>query len=166
MRKLEQISKQDKDEILALYRSFIGWEGCTWTQDYPDSSTFEMDTDSNNLFGIRENNKIIAVISIDQDDLVTKLDCWNSDIGRTAEISRLAVAADYQNQGIAGEMIKQLCLILEQRGFRGVHYLVYPYNKRALAAYSKLDFELAGESDLYGHHWFCYEKNLTPGGTL
>lgn len=164
MRKLEEIKLTDKEEVLALYHSFIGQEGCTWSDAYPDSETFEMDVAGNNLFGIRENNKIISVISIDQDEIVDKLSCWTADGGKAAEIARLAVDRQYQNKGIAGIMIIQLCKILEKRGYNRAHYMVYPFNKRALAAYKRLDFDFVGECNVYDHHWLCYEKQL--GGAI
>ena len=152
---------QDEKIIIALYRSAIGTEFCTWSLDYPNIDTFYMDVKDNNLFCIcNEEGEIIGAVSIDKDDNTDGLDCWNKSLGKMGELSRMVIREDYQNKGIAPEFIKYVMEIMKSRGYKSVHYLVSKHHKKALKAYEKLEFTLVGESDLFEHEWFCYEKTL------
>lgn len=153
-------NKQDKKEILALYRSMIGTDGCTWTMDYPNEQHIDMDIESENLFLIRDDhNEIIATLSIDQDKEVDALPNWTIP-GKSAELARIAVRKDYQGQGIARELITTILEFLPSRGYKSAHYLVSETNNKAIASYKKLNFKSCGTSDLYGEHWLCFEKEL------
>lgn len=152
---------QDEKIIIALYRSAIGTEFCTWSLDYPNIDTFYMDVKDNNLFCIcNDEGEIIGAVSIDKDDNTDGLDCWNKSLGKMGELSRMVIREDYQNKGIAPEFIKFVMEIMKSRGYKSVHYLVSKYHKKALKAYEKLEFILVGESDLFEHNWYCYEKVL------
>lgn len=152
---------QDEKIILGLYRRAIGTEFCTWSLDYPNEDTFYMDVNDNNLFCIcNEEAEIIGAISIDKDENTDRLECWNKSLGKMGELSRMVIRQDYQNKGIAPEFIKYVMEIMKSRGYKSVHYLVSKHHKKALKAYEKLEFTLVGESDLFEHEWFCYEKIL------
>lgn len=151
----------DKDEILKLYRSVIGTDGCTWSEDYPNEDICSKDIFRHDLFCMEdEMGGIIAAISIDLDDKVDSLKCWKHSMGKMAELSRLVVKEEYQNRGLAPQLINKVIEILKSRGYKTVHYLVSKYNKKALASYKKLDFKKVGECDLFGEEWYCYEKSL------
>lgn len=156
-----QVTKEDKQEVMQLYHSMIGTLGCTWSLEYPSEETFMMDVSTQNLFAYKnKNNEIIAVLSIDQDKIVDEIPCWSRQLGRMGELSRLAVRADYQNRGIAPSLIKDVMQILKNRGYQTVHYLVSKTHAKALASYRKLNFKMVGESRVFEHDWFCYEKQL------
>lgn len=148
----------EEKEILEFYRSFIGTEGCTWSQEYPESEHIRMDMEKRNLFRIKDEKGIVATISIDSDELVDKLPNWT--IRDAGEAARLAVRKDMQNSGIAREMLRFLMDEMKQRGYRGIHFLVSPGNPAALASYAKLQFTCCGEAELYDHNWLCYEKEI------
>lgn len=153
-----QAAKEDKEEIVKLYRSAIGSMGCTWSEEYPSYEHTEGDLKRGDLYCLKnENKEIVGAISIDDDEAVKKLSCW-SDGG--AELSRLVVKEKYQNQGIAGELLKGAMAILRSRGYTYVHFLVSKKHEKALRAYDKLHFDNVGESDLYEGDWWCYEKKL------
>lgn len=156
--KVRIATQEDKAEIMSLYRAAIGSEGCTWSQDYPNEDTFQMDVEKQNLFCLMNGeNEIVAALSIDCDETVDALDCWNKQAGKMGELSRMVVKSDCRNQGLAPELIKAVMAEMKQRGYASVHYLVSRHHKKALAAYAKLDFKRVGESDLFGEEWFCYE---------
>lgn len=72
--------ESDKEEILALYRSMIGGKA-DWNEDYPSIETIEFDLSRNALYIMKnENSEIIAAISIDEDDEVENLPCWNKEL--------------------------------------------------------------------------------------
>lgn len=154
-------NEEDEFEILKLYKSAIGTEGCTWSEEYPNEDICRGDIVRNDLFCMEDKQgTIIATISIDSDEIVDSLKCWNYAAGKMAELSRLVVREEYQNRGLAPTLINETINVLKERGYKTVHYLVSKHNKKALSSYKKLDFTKVGESDLFGEEWYCYEKTL------
>ena len=98
---IENASPKDKEEILALYNIQKGREFCPWDDHYPTMNEVEFDISRDSLFIIRDNGQIIAAASIDYDEQVEELECWSKELMPGAEMSRLAVMPEYQNQGIA-----------------------------------------------------------------
>lgn len=160
--KIEKANAIDRDDILNLYNMQKGREFCPWNEYYPGYNEIDYDLSRDSLFIARDDNKIIAAISIDLDDNVENLTCWSKDANMTpgAEISRLAVEPDYQNKGIAREMIKQIMDVLRERGYKSIHFMVNKNNVKALKSYSKLEFNIVGECYMYEQPFLCYEKPL------
>ena len=116
-REITMATAYDTDELLALYKSQHGREYCPWEEDYPSRDTIEFDLSRDALFVMKEDGKIIAAISIDLDPDVDTLACWTPDLQPGGETSRLAVAIDYQNQGIARQMLLYAMDVLRERGY-------------------------------------------------
>lgn len=154
--------EKDKQEILLLYRAAIGSEGCTWTMEYPNEEILENDFKRNDLFVIKnDSGEIVGAISIDDDTEVEALECWSKNLRPGAELARLVVREENQNQGIARLLITSAIEVLKKRGYMSVHFLVSKTNFKAINSYNKLNFNVKGESDLYGENWWCYEKEIT-----
>lgn len=151
----------DANEILALYKLQIGREFCPWTDLYPEMMEIEFDLSRDALFVMKDQEgKIISAISIDDDDAVTKLPYWTKELSPGAELARLAVHPDYQNQGIARKMLIYAMKELPNRGFKSVHFLVNRLNVKALRSYDKLNFSNVGECEMFDQPFYCYEKDL------
>ena len=156
-----QASEKDKSEILALYRSLAGTEFCAWTEEYPGEIDIEGDLSRDGLFCLKdEKGEIAGVISIDQDENVERLTCWSKELQPSAELSRIGVKVENQNQGIARKLLQHAMEELRRRGKRSVHLLVCKTNKKAIRSYEKLNFEVVGECQMFGEDWWCYEKVL------
>ncbi|MBQ9983823.1 MAG: GNAT family N-acetyltransferase [Lachnospiraceae bacterium] len=154
-------TEEDVEAVSQLYRQAIGTEGCTWSEDYPNSEITHGDYQRGDLFCMKmQDGEIIGAISVDDDQLVEVMDCWSKELEPVAELSRLVVKEAYQNQGIARELLQGAMEELRNRGCKGVHFLVSPGNEKALRSYAKLHFVHCGDCNLYDHHWFCYEKPL------
>ncbi len=182
-------NREEAEEILQLYRSLIGTEYCVWTENYPTEREVEFDLSRNALFCLREitpesdrrqqepqemspseaekamplpdkKGKLMGVISIDDDPEVKALPCWSPELTPVAELSRLGVSVEYQNRGIARILLQEAMAELKAQGYRAVHILVAKDNVKALRSYEKLHFTTAGECDLFGHTYWCYEKEL------
>ena len=161
MKRFMHATEQDKEEILALYRSLVGTEYCAWTDDYPNEETIAFDLSREALFCLKnEEDTIIGVISIDQDDAVEKLCCWSNEHQPSEELSRLGVHPAYQNQGVARLLLNYGMEELKKRGNHSVHFLVCKSNKRAIRSYDRLNFTVVGECRLFSEDWWCYEKIL------
>ena len=146
---------------MAFYHSLVGTEGCVWTEDYPSELEVEFDLSREALYCLKDDeNEIIGVISIDDDPAVKDLDCWSSDLNPAVELSRLGVRIDKQNQGIARVLLTSLMEELKSQGMRGVRLLGCKENKKAIRSYSKFHFYVAGEIEMFGHPYWCYEKDL------
>ena len=169
--------REEAEEILQLYRSLIGTEYCVWTENYPTEREVEFDLSRNALFCLYERmpepdereqgarlsatrGRLMGVISMDDDPEVEALSCWSEDLTPVAELSRLGVAVEYQNRGIARILLQEAMTELKSQGYKAVHILVAKDNVKALRSYEKLHFTTAGECELFGHSYWCYEREL------
>jgi len=156
----EKASEADRDDLLALYRSQIGHNGCPWTEEYPSDATIDFDLSRESLFVLRSGDGIIGAVSIDDDEEVNVLACWNKELEPEAEFSRIAVRTDMQGRGIGKILVRSVMEEMKKRGFRGVHILVNRYNTAALKLYDAFDFKNVGECSMYEQEFYCYEKEL------
>ncbi len=149
------------EDILALYKMQIGREFCPWDAHYPTENEIAFDLSRNALFVMVNNaNQIIATVSIDEDEAVNALPCWTPSLQPGGELARLAVHPDYQNQGIARQMLAYGMKMLAKRGFKSIHFLVNKHNKKALRSYAAFQFPVVGECELFDQPFYCYEKAL------
>ncbi|MCR5311259.1 MAG: GNAT family N-acetyltransferase [Lachnospiraceae bacterium] len=157
---IEAATYEDKDEILKLYKAQIGREFCPWTDEYPSIETMDFDLSRDSLFIMKDEGKIVAAVSIDKDEEVENLSCWSKSLVPGGELSRLAVLPEYQNKGIARQMLLHGMKTLKERGFKSIHFLVNRYNEKALRSYAVFGFNKVGECHMYEQDFFCYEKEL------
>ncbi len=50
---------------------------CPWDEDYPSNETIDYDLSRDTLFVMKDAGKVIATISIEVDEDVDSLECWN-----------------------------------------------------------------------------------------
>lgn len=155
------IAKQeDAEEILALYRTFL-YGAADWNEYYPNEDTIRFDLSRNALFVMKnQEEQIIAAISIDDDEDVDSLSCWDKELAPSAEFSRLCVRSDMQGKGLAGKMIEFVFEKLRGEGKKSVHILVKTGHTRALSLYSSIGFKAVGECMLFGKDFICMEIKL------
>lgn len=157
----EMAKREDAEEVLALYKSVLKSEGCVWTETYPSEEELEFDLKRDALFVMRDDtNKIIGAISIDEDPLVQKLECWSKTLEPSGELARLCVDINLQNRGIARELLKNGMKVLKERGYKGIHFLVCKSNMKAVNSYSRLNFNNVGDCYMFENDYWCYEKEL------
>ena len=116
--------EDDREELLALYKSQVGREGCPWTDEYPSNETIDFDLSRDALFVMKENDAIIAAISIEIDEDVDRLECWDRNLFPGGELARLAVTPSRQGTGIARLMMQYGMKALKDRGYKSIHFLV------------------------------------------
>lgn len=159
--KIVTATAEDTDAVLALYREQIGREFCFWTEEYPGPETIAFDLSRDSLFVMKdESGRVIAAISAELDEDVDRLDCWTPSLQPGGEFARLAVTASCQNRGLAREMVAHILNVLRKREFRSVHILVNRDNLKAIRCYAHFGFRNAGECEMYGQHFLCFEKPL------
>ena len=152
---------EDRQAILALYKTQLGRPFCPWTEQYPTEENITDDLERDALFVMKnDSGEIIAAISVDDDPAVDTLPQWHAECKPGGELARLAVMPEMQNQGIAKQMILFMKDVLSKRGYKGVHFLVNSQNTKALRSYAPLGFQIVGECDMYDQHFLMYETGL------
>lgn len=153
-------SPADRDKILALYKTML-YGPAEWDEDYPNEETIGFDMSRDALFVMKnDDDEVIAAISIDKDDEVDSLPCWNKSLAPSGEFSRICVRKDMQKQGIARQMILHVFDVMKKDGKKGAHILVKTGHEAALALYGKLGFKTVGECFMYGKDFICMEVKL------
>ena len=151
----------DREQLMKLYKEQVGREFCAWDEDYPSVETIDFDLSRDALFVMKENNAVIAAISIEIDEDVDRLECWNRDLFPGGELARLAVTPTMQGRGIARLMMEHGMKALKDRGYKSIHFLVNKYNIPAIQSYAKFEFNVVGECHMYDQDFLCYEKELS-----
>ena len=157
---IEKAKIEDKNEILSLYKAQLGREYCPWNEHYPSEEEIDFDLSRDALLIMRSEGKIIAAISIDDDDAVNNLEYWTPELQPGGELSRLAVSPECQGKGIAKEMINAGLEELRKRGFKSLHFLVNRNNLKACKCYAAYPFNKVGDCELYDQPMLCYEMEL------
>lgn len=152
--------QEDMQEILQLYRTML-YGPADWNEYYPNEETIQFDLSRDALFVMKNHEgEIIAAISIDEDEDVDKLDCWNKKLMPGAEFSRLCVRKDMQHKGIAKEMIRFIFDVMKKEGKKSVHILVKSGHEAALALYGSIGFKIVGECRFFDKDFICMEVQL------
>ena len=159
--KFDRVRKEEADTVLKIISFVAGNAYCVWTEDYPTEKEVEFDFSRDALFCMRDDDgNIIGVISIDDDPKRGMSHMLVETMVPSAEVSRVGVYQEFQNQGIARKLLVGVMEELKNRGYQAVHLLVAKDNVKALRSYDKLNFESVGECELWGHMYWCYEKAL------
>lgn len=151
----------DREQLMTLYKEQVGREFCAWDEDYPSTETIDFDLSRDALFVMKENDAIIAAISIEIDEDVDRLECWDRNLFPGGELARLAVTPSRQGTGIARLMMQYGMKALKERGYKSIHFLVNKYNIPAIRSYAKFGFSVVGECHMYDQEFLCYEKELS-----
>lgn len=160
MNRIVTATRDDREEILALYKTML-YGPADWNEYYPNEDTIEFDLSRNALYVMKaDEDRIIAAISIDEDEDVKNLSCWSRELIPSAELARLCVRKDMQNQGIAKKMMRHVFEILKKEGNKGVHILVKTGHEAALSSYRAIGFRMVGECNLFDKDFVCMEIPL------
>ena len=153
-------TESDKAEILSLYKAQIGRENCPWTEDYPSSESIDFDLKRDALFVLKTDGKIKAAISLEEDEDVDNLSCWDKTLAPEGEVARVAVLPEAQNKGLGRIMMQYAMDELKRRGYKGIHILVNKHNIKAIRCYEVFGFNTVGECHMYEQDFLCYERKL------
>ena len=150
----------DRAEILSLYKAQIGRENCPWTEEYPSNESIDFDLKRNALFVLKADGKIKAAISLEEDEDVDNLSCWDKTLAPEGEVARVAVLPEAQNKGLGRIMMQYAMDELKRRGYKGIHILVNKHNIKAIRCYEVFGFNTVGECHMYEQDFLCYERKL------
>ena len=159
---IEPAGAQDREELMRLYMLQKGRPFCFWTEEYPAPENVEEDLSRDALLVMKnQGGRILATVSIDRDEEVDGLPCWNPGLTPAGEIARLAVHPAFQNRGLGRRIVAGAMQALKERGYRSIHLLVNAKNIPAIRTYGFFHFEQVGKCDMYNQHFLCLEKELS-----
>ena len=153
-------TENNRAEILSLYKAQIGRENCPWTDEYPSNESIDFDLSRDALFVLKMDGKIKAAISLEEDEDVDNLTCWDKTLAPEGEVARVAVLPEAQNKGLGRIMMQYAMDELKRRGYKGIHILVNKHNIKAIRCYEVFGFRTVGECHMYEQDFFCYEREL------
>lgn len=148
----------ENDMIAALYQSVIGQAGCTWNESYPGEIELREDFETENLYVLTDDESVIGAVSVVHTNELDELECWQITDASVREIARVVVDKNYQGQHYSEIMLEQLFEILEKDHCRAIHILVASKNIAAQKIYKGLGFAERAECDMFGNHYYAYEK--------
>lgn len=156
---LRAATKEELPQILKLYRSVVGLEGCTWDAFYPNEDTLLEDFAAGQLFVLRKGGQIVGAGSIVPENELDELEHWQ--VRENAmELARIVIAPTFQGNGYGKLLVKKLCDHLARSGCKAVHLLVAQENIPAQQMYQRIGFQNRGTCHRYDIDFFVYEKEL------
>ena len=105
--KITKATNENTEEILKLYHSLIGKDGCTWALDYPSKEDIKKDIAKQALYIVLNKKEIIAVAAAGEDDELKEINCYSKEILNPCDLARIGVKEAYQNKGIAKFLIQK-----------------------------------------------------------
>ncbi len=158
--RFSKAQESDADELFAIYTSLKGSAGCTWDDSYPTLDLIQRNIAEKSLYKLTQDGVITASAYLGEFEEISRPECFDKELSRLGELSRVAVRRQYQRQGMALRLISNLILLAKTADYDGVALLVGTENQRAMALYEKAGFEKCGETYLYDTHWYCYQYKL------
>jgi len=153
-------TEADRSEIRELYEAQKGREHCSWNENYPSDETIDFDLKRNALYVLKDGGKLKAAISLEEDDDVDRLTCWDDSLRPEGELARVAVRPEEQGKGLGRIIFGFAMEELKKRGFKGLHILVNKNNMKAIRCYAVFGFRNVGECHMYDQDFLCYERKL------
>lgn len=158
--KFRLAEQEDEKNILKVYKSIIGTQGCTWDEEYPSIEGIITDIKMKSLYCLTDDKgEIIAVATAGPLNELNDI-TWDSRMTKPCELVRIGVLPSHQKKGIASKLLDAVIGDCKSRGFNGMRFLVSKTNCNALILYSKFGFQKVGEVFRYGHDFDCYYKLL------
>lgn len=157
----ERAAEGDKAEILALYKSKVGTEYCTWNEHYPSACDIDRDVACGSLFIYKnECGRIIGTISLgDLSETENEGLAW-SNMGKSVALSRLCVANEYLGRGLGVDILRLCYAECRKRGYAYARILASKANKITMHMYEKLRYRTVGDCNMFGIDFRGFEVTL------
>ena len=164
---IERADISDLDEIFAIYQkciTILDAEGIMqWDEHYPSLTLLQQDIEAGELFKYVTDERIAAVCVLtgNQDKEYETVE-WRHPEARALVVKRLAVEPDFQNRGIAVELMEFAEDYAVKNGFTSIRLECYASNKAALNFFANRGYQVAGEV-FYPRRilpFKCFEKKL------
>ncbi|MDO5558293.1 MAG: GNAT family N-acetyltransferase [Oscillospiraceae bacterium] len=156
--KFRNAEAADLKKILKLYADVSRSDFSVWDEDYPGTQEIDHDFETDNIFVLIEDDRLTGAISIVPENEMDMVKCWTVNAPDACEIARVAVAPEAQGRGLALIMVNYLTQVIIQRGYKSIHLAAAVCNIPAVRTYQKAGFEKVAEEDMFGHHYYLFEK--------
>lgn len=151
--------REEAQTVLALYKSVIGTQFCTWNEFYPGETEVRGDLAAGTLFVLERDGALIGAVSIVPANEMDAFDCWR--VRENArEFARVVIAPSCQGAGLSRRLADGVIGELRRRGASAIHIAVAKLNIPAQRLYRGAGFDFCGEADMYGSSYFLCEKIL------
>ena len=159
---IKLLKNENVKDVMNLYDDIRNNTYTLWDNGYPSKELIEWDIERKGLFGVFENNELIAVSFAgerceDGEENFT----WKDSFERRGTFARIGVSPQHQNKGVATKLVGFILNELKNQGFDGVRILVGKNNENAKKLYKKFGFYNSGEVNRYGHDYYLYELRLS-----
>jgi Acetyltransferases len=159
--------KQDLSDILELISNCIKYmerQGIyQWNKFYPDSELIENDITSEDCYVLKDNEKCVAYVAINEEQAPEYSQInWFTDGRKVLVIHRLSVHPEFQGKGIAKEILKFIEDFANKNSYSSIRLDAYSGNEKALNLYENFGYKKAGQFSLPQRElpFYCYEKNI------
>jgi ribosomal protein S18 acetylase RimI-like enzyme len=163
MRSFERAVAADADFIQAMFEEAkrVGrLTGTTdWDEFYPNREILDEDIERGDLWALREDGRILAVIALLNEEFEEGVDVRWAD-ARACELARLCVDPGLQSRGIGAEMMRLVSEEAARQGYNATRHLASVYNPAALRLYRKLGYTELGPVHCYGRDYIAFERLL------
>ena len=145
------IARKLFNEVIARSQTF------GWSKNWPSDEMICDDIDNKCLFGLFDENKLIAISFAGPRYKNDYVSCWKENLKNPSRLSRICVHPDFQGKGIGFYFTKMLLKHLKKSGFDGTRILVAEENLKAISLYKKLGFTCQGKHFMDNINWLCLE---------
>lgn len=161
MRSFERALAADADAIHAMIEEAkrVGRANGTtdWDEDYPNRAILDEDIEKGELWALREDGQILAVIALIGEEFEEDVDVQWTD-AKGCMLARLCVDPTLQSRGIGAEMMRLVTEEAARQGFSATRHLASTHNPAALRLYRKLGYRELGPVHCYGSDFIAFER--------
>jgi ribosomal protein S18 acetylase RimI-like enzyme len=130
-----------------------------WDEDYPTREIVEEDIKNQELFVLEDQRRIIASISIVEEE-PEEIKNLGWERIKSCFLVRLCVTPEYQGKGIGEQMMKNISIVAKEKGYKATHHLAADVNKAANRLYKRMGYKDLGLINAYGTDFIAYEMIL------
>jgi ribosomal protein S18 acetylase RimI-like enzyme len=160
MRTFERARPQDAETIARLFEEAkrVGKSSGTtdWDESYPTREYIDEDIARGELWALTEDGRLIAAISLLEEDFENGLDAGWTDVP-SCVLTRLCVDPHFQGRGIGAEMMRRITKEAARFGFHATRHLASVNNPAALHLYRKLGYRELRQVRFFGSDFIAFE---------
>lgn len=148
-------------EIKNIYQDIRENSYTLWDNDYPSEELIKWDIERKGLWGVFDNNALIAICFAGERCEDGEEDfSWKYKFSKRGTFARIGVSPKYQNKGIGTLLVDVVLKKLRSQGFDGVRILVGTQNVNAIKLYTKFKFINCGKTKRLDHEYYLFELRL------
>lgn len=158
---IKLLTNKNIKEILNLYDDIRNNTYTLWDNGYPNEELIKWDIERKGLWGVFDNNKLIAISFVgERNEDGEENYAWKDNFKKRGTFARIGVSPKEQNKGIGTLLVDFILKKLKADGYDGVRILVGTQNTNAIKLYTKFGFENCGKTEKYNHEYYLFELRL------